>query len=57
MREAFRARAWGKIAARGRRIWFKLLHMLSLLQQPGPKQFKLFEKGLMYKAKKFKVLL
>ena len=28
----------------------------SLLQQPGPKKFKLFRIDLIYKAKKFKVL-
>ena len=28
----------------------------SLLQQPGPKKFKLFQMDLIYKARKFKVL-
>ena len=29
--------------------------LLNLLQQPGPKKFKLFKKDVIYKAKKFKV--
>ena len=33
-----------------------LLFLSSLLQQPGPKKFKLFRIDLIYNAKKFKVL-
>ena len=34
---------------------YRLLKLDSLLQQPGPKKFKLFKIELIYKVKKFKV--